>query len=116
MTMRNIWKWVSFVLFIVGLIVAVIAGIWWPDTSWIAMMLAIFGVIIGIIYAISTKEANTLLLASIALLVMSAAFAPITFWSIGDKIGNIVSYFAVLVAPIAIISAIKALILLGTEK
>ena len=114
--MKNMWKWISFVLFIVGLIFAVIAGIWWPDKSWIAMMLAIFGVIIGVIYAIGAKEINTLLLSSVVLLVMSAAFAPITFWSIGEKVGNMVSYFAALVAPIAIISAIKALILLGLEK
>jgi hypothetical protein len=116
MTMVQMWKWLSFLLFIVGLVFAVIAGIWWPDKSWIAMMLAIFGVIIGVIYAISTKEINTLLLSSVALLVMSAAFTPITFWSIGEKVGNMVSYFAALIAPVAIISAIKALILLGIEK
>lgn len=116
MNMKQMWKWLSFLLFIVGMVFAVVGGIWWADTAWIAMMLAIFGVIIGFIYAFSAREINMLLLASIALLVMTRTFAPITFWDLGIKIDNIMAYFAAMVAPIAIISAVKALVMLGIEK
>jgi hypothetical protein len=116
MSMSALWKWLSFALFIIGMVFSVIGGIWWPDTAWIAAMLAVFGVIIGVIFAIGAKENNALLLASIALLVLTTAFSPITFWSVGEKIGDIVADFAALIAPIAIISAIKALILFGIEK
>ncbi|MHB8104139.1 MAG: hypothetical protein ACYDG5_01175 [Dehalococcoidales bacterium] len=116
MNMKQMWKWLSFLLFIVGLIFAIVAGIWWPDTAWIFGMLAVFGLVIGLIFAISAREMNMLLLASIALIVMSTAFVHITWWDIGLKIGNIIAYFGTMVAPIAIISAIKALVLLGVEK
>lgn len=114
--MRTFWKWLSFALFIAGLIFSVIGGIWLSDATWVAMLLAILGLIIGIIYAISSKEITTLLLASIALLAMTAAFTPITVLDIGDKIKSILVDFAALVAPIALISAVKALIFIGLEK
>jgi len=117
MTITQMWKWLSFLLFIVGMILAVLGGIWWWDTAWIALVLALFGLIIGLIYAImGSKESNTLLVASIALLVMTGVFAHITWWDIGTKIDQIISYFGTMIAPIAVILAIKALILLGTEK
>lgn len=116
MTMKNIWNWVAFVLFILGMIFSVIGGIWYKDSSWIAMLLAIAGLVIGLIYAIAAKETKILLLSTIALLLMTAAFTPITVWNIGDKIKFILIDFGALVAPIALISAVKGLILLGLEK
>jgi hypothetical protein len=116
MTMKDTWKWISFGLFILGLIFSVIGGLWFNTSNWIAMALAIIGLIIGIIYAVSAKEIKILLLASIALLAMTAAFSPITVLDIGDKIRFILVDFAALVAPIALISAVKALIVLGLEK
>jgi hypothetical protein len=117
MGMKQMWKWLSFILFIAGMVLAVLGGIWWWDTAWIALTLAVFGLVIGLIYAIiGDKEINTLLLASIALLVMTAVFSHITWWDIGTKIDQVISYFGTMIAPIAIISAIKALVMLGTEK
>jgi hypothetical protein len=116
MSMRNIWNWIAFVLFILGMVFAVIGGIWYKDSSWIAMLLAIAGLVIGLVYAIAAKDIKTLLLSSIALLIMTAAFSPITIWDIGDKIKYILIDFGALVAPIALISAVKGLILLGLEK
>lgn len=116
MSWKNICNWVSFVLFIIGLIFSVVGGVWYKDSSWIAYMLAIFGLVIGIIYAISAKEMKSLLLATIALLLMTAAFSPITVWDIGDKIKYILIDFGALVAPIALISAVKTLVLMGLEK
>jgi Flp pilus assembly protein protease CpaA len=116
MNRRNIWNWIAFALFILGMVFSVIGGIWYKDSSWIAMLLAIAGLVIGIIYAVAAKDIKTLLLSSIALLLMTAAFSPITVWDIGDKIQFILVDFGALVAPIALISAVKGLILLGLEK
>jgi hypothetical protein len=116
MTMKNMWNWVAFFLFILGLVFSVIGGVWYKDSSWIAMLLAIAGLVIGLIYAVAAKDIKTLLLSSIALLLMTAAFSPITVWDIGDKVKYILIDFGALVAPIALVSAVKALILLGLEK
>jgi hypothetical protein len=116
MSMKNIWIWVCFVLFIVGLIFSVVGGIWYKDSSWIALLLAILGLIIGLVYAITAKDVKTLLLSTIALLLMTAAFTPITIWDLGDKIEYILIDFGALVAPIALISAVKGLVLLGLQK
>ena len=107
---------VSFVLFIIGLIFSVVGGLFMPDAGWVYMALAIIGLIIGILYAISAREIKTLLLATIALLAMTAAFTPIAILGIGKTIGFILIYFAALMAPVALIAAIKALIFIGLEK
>jgi hypothetical protein len=114
--MKNVWGMVSFVLFIIGLILSVLGGLFMPDAAWVIMALAIIGLIMGILYALSVKEINTLLLATIALLAMTAAFAPIAILGIGKAIGFVLIDFAALMAPVALISAIKALIMIGLEK
>jgi len=62
------------------------------------------------------KEINTLLLATIALLAMTAAFAPVTVMGIGKRIGSVLVDFATLMAPVALIAAIKALLQIGLAK
>lgn len=114
--MKNRWSMVSFVLFIIGLIFSIVGGLFMPDATWIIMILAVIGLIIGLIYAFSTKEIQTLLLATIALLAMTAAFAPIAILGIGKSIGFVLIDFAALMAPVALISAIKALVNIGLEK
>ncbi len=114
--MSKTWAMVSYVLFIIGVILAVVGGIFLPAVPWVALLLAIFGLIIGAIYAVGAKEINTLLLATIALLAMTAAFAPVTVLGLGKILGSMLVYFAALMAPVAIIAAIKALIKIGLEK
>ena len=113
--MSKLWGMVSLVLFILGLVLAVIGGFVFPETPWVGLVLALFGVIIGIIH-INAKEINTLLLATIAVLAMAAAFAPITVLNIGKYVSSIIIYFASLMAPVAVIAAIKALVILGLQK
>ena len=109
---------VSFVLFCIGLILSVIGGIAIPANTVIIAVLAIFGLIIGIIYVIYSKNngnLHTLLLATIALLAMAAAFTPITnLWS-GKVVSSIIINFAALMSPVALIAAIKALLVLGFQ-
>lgn len=108
----------SFIIFCIGLVLAVIGGAVLPASVVIAMVLAILGLIIGVLYAVSAreKEVNTLLLATIALLVMAAAFTPIAVLGVGQVVTSMVVNFAALMAPVALIAAIKALLQIGLEK
>ena len=116
--MSKFWGWISFILFCIGLILAVVGGLALPENALIGILLAVFGVIIGIIHVVYDKEGkeiNTLLLATIALLAMTAAFAPITVLGVGKLVASILVYFAAMMAPVALIAAIKALLKLGLE-
>ncbi len=106
----------SFILFCIGLVLAVVAGVVLPAHAIIAMVLAILGLIIGVIYAVGAKEVSTLLLATIALLVMAAALAPVAVLGVGQLVTSMVVNFAALMAPVALIAAIKALLTIGLEK
>ena len=107
---------ISFILFCIGLVLAVIGGLVSPENAIITAVLAIFGLIIGVIYVVAAKEINTLLLATIALLAAAAALTPITaLWS-GKIVTSMIVNFAALIAPVALIAAIKALVKIGLEK
>ena len=108
------WGMVSFILFCIGLVLAVVGGLVSPANAIISTVLAIFGLIIGVIYIVAAKEINTLLLATIALLAMAAAFSPIL--AIGEAVTSMVVNFTALMAPVAIIAAIGALLKIGLEK
>jgi len=117
--MRKAWGLVSFILFCIGLVLSVIGGIVLPANVIIAMVLAVFGLVIGIIHVVYTKEIgtlHTLLLATIALLAMTAAFTPITVLGVGKFATSMLVNFAALMAPVAITAAIRALLKLGFEK
>jgi hypothetical protein len=108
------WGLISFILFCLGLVLAVAGGLALPANVIVGMVLAIFGLIIGVIYTVAAKEINTLLLATIALLAMTAAFSPIL--AIGEAVTSIVVYFAALMAPVALIAAIRALLQIGLQR
>ncbi len=113
------WGWVSFIVFCIGLVLAVVGGLFMPASAIIAMVLVVFGLIIGIIHIIYAKDVtdlHTLLLATIALLAMVAAFAPITLLGAGKIVQSMLVNFALLMAPVALIAAIKALLKIGMEK
>ena len=110
----KMWGIISFILFCIGLVLAVVGGLVSPANVVVSMVLAIFGLVIGVIYVVSAKEISTLLLATIALLAMTAAFTPIL--AIGEAITSIVLNFAALMAPVALIAAIRALLQIGLER
>ncbi len=116
--MVKTWGWISFIVFCLGIILAVIGGLFMPESAVIAVILVIFGFIIGLIHVSIDKEGHglvTLLLATIAILAMTAAFSPVTFLGIGKMAASILVYFAALMAPVALIAAIKALLKLFLE-
>jgi hypothetical protein len=107
---------ISFVLFILALILCFVGGIVDPGNNAITAALAAAGVAIGVIYAMSSKEISVLLLATIALLAAAAAFVPITDLWEGEIVTGIVTNFAALMSPVALIAAIWALLKLGWQK
>ncbi|MCX6004246.1 MAG: hypothetical protein NT082_01000 [Chloroflexi bacterium] len=114
--MSKTWGLISFILFCIGLILAVVGGLVFPENAIIGILLAVFGLIIGIIYVAFVKdnqEINTLLLSTIALLAMTAAFAHVTFLGVGKMAASILVYFAALMSPVALLAAIKALLHVG---
>jgi len=114
--MNKIWGMVSFIIFCIGLVLAAVGGFVSPANVLVVTVLAIFGLIIGVIYAVGAKEINTLLLATIALLATAAAVAPITGLWEGKVVTGMITNFAALIGPVALIAAIKALLKIGLEK
>jgi hypothetical protein len=113
--MKKPWGMISYILFFIGLALAVIGGLVFPENPIIALVLVVIGLVIGLIH-LWAKDINKLLLATIALLALTAAFAPITLLGIGKMVGSVLIDFAALIAPIALIAAVKALIEVGMQR
>lgn len=109
---KGILHYLGFAAFIIGLILAVVAGLLWPSNTTIITVLLILGIIIGILN-ITAKETMLFLVAVIALVVVGNVFVYFKVLSLGTILGNILSYIAILVSPAAIIAAIKALWAVG---
>lgn len=105
---KGVLGFIGFWAFIIGFILAIVAGIFWPTNQAIVIVLVILGIIIGFLN-VTAKEFTLLLLATIALVVVGNAFAPLVALRVGEVLGNILSRIGVLVAPAAIIAAVKAL-------
>lgn len=103
---------IGFWAFIIGLVIALVAGIVMPANQIVLIVLIILGLIIGFLN-ITAKEILLFLVAVIALIVAGGAFAPLTTLGIGAMLGNILGYVAALMAPAAIVAAIKALWAVG---
>ena len=74
----------------------------------VVVILIILGLIIGFVN-VTAKETSLFLLATIALVVVGQVFGPLSVLSIGKYLDQILSYVATLMAPAAVIVAIKAL-------
>jgi hypothetical protein len=109
---RNVLSTIGFWAFIVGLIIAVVAGLLLPQNTIIIIVLIILGLIIGFLN-ITAKEFLLFLVATIALMVAGNVFAPLKTLGIGAILGSMLSYVATLMAPAAIVAAIKALWAVG---
>ena len=105
-------RMIGFWAFIAGLIVSLICGIVLPQNTTIIVVLIVLGIVIGFLN-ITAKETLLFLVATIALVVVGNVFAPLSVLSIGKVLGNILGYVATLMAPAAIIAAIKALWAVG---
>jgi hypothetical protein len=106
---------IGFIAFVLGLVIAIIAGALGWQYDWVILVLVLLGIIIGALN-ISSKEMIPLLLATIALIVVGGVFAPIKTLGIGSILDGILSLVATLMAPAAVIVAIKALWAVGFPK
>jgi hypothetical protein len=105
----------GFIAFLLGLVIAILAGLLAPENPYIVMMLVLLGVLIGFLN-ITTKEILPLLLATIALVVVGDVFSPIKMLGIGSILDNMLRLLATLMAPAAVIAAVKALVTIGFPK
>ena len=105
----------GFIAFMLGLVIAILAGLLAPENPYIVMVLVLLGVLIGFLN-ITTKEILPLLLATIALVVVGDVFSPIKMLGIGSILDNMLRLLATLMAPAAVIAAVKALVTIGFPK
>ena len=103
---------IGFWAFIIGLILAVIAGIWFPAETWVILVLLALGLIMGFLN-ISDKQSMMFLIAIIALLAVGNVFRSITALDIGKYLGHILTLVGALVTPAAFIVAAKSLWTIG---
>ena len=92
--------------FIVGVVLAIIAGIIVTNNPWIVLALVILGLVVGFLN-ITAKETTEFLVAAIALIAAGSANLTIIPYA-GDYLTAILGYIAVFVAPAAIVVALKA--------
>ena len=91
--------------FIVGLVLAVIAGLF-LDAAWVIWVLVILGVIVGLLN-VAGAETQGFLLAAIAFALSATALGTIPL--IGDLLSNILGYVASFVSGSMIVVALKVL-------
>jgi hypothetical protein len=105
---------IGFFAFIIGLIICIIGGFIasWQQNSAILITLVILGLIIGFLN-ISAKEITLFLVATIALIVTGHVFSSLTLLGIGEFLDRVLNLVAALMAPAAVVAAIKALWAVG---
>ena len=103
---------IGFMAFALGLLIAIVAGVVAPSNSIIIIVLIVLGVIVGVLN-ITGREIVPLLVATIALVVVGNVFEPITAGGMGTVLDNILSLVATLMAPAAVIVAVRALWAIG---
>lgn len=112
--------------FFLGVILATITGIWWPDNGGLLATLVLFGLIVGLLN-ITGKEVVPFLVSAIALVVVGTAsfatgsgettgvFGRLNSVSagLGTNLDDIVRDLAIFIAPAAIVNALRAAIALA---
>jgi hypothetical protein len=116
---RDLLSTVGFWAFIAGLVIAVVVGILAALgfagaglMSAVIIVLIILGLVVGFLN-ITAKEMLLFLVATIALIVVGGVFAPLNVFRIGAILDAILALVATLMAPAAVVAAIKALWAVG---
>lgn len=116
--MRQLLQVCGFLAFAIGLLLSLIAGVIAPGNGAVILILAVLGLIVGL-FNVKTTDMVPLLLGAIALVVVgNAGFGPLDqlVSGLGTRINEIVNYLAKLMAPAAVIGAVRALISVGFPK
>lgn len=109
---------VGFLAFAAGLILAVAGGIIAPNNGNVILVLVILGIVVGVLN-VTGREATPLLLAAVALLAVgTVGFDPLNdlISGLGSHLNDIVYYFARLMAPAAVIVAVKVILRVGFPR
>jgi len=94
--------------FVIGLVIAVIAGVFGASTGWLPLALVILGLIVGFLN-ITEEEVNNFLIAAIALILVGTIGGGLgTIPTIGGSLAAIVANIAVFVVPAALVVSLKA--------
>ena len=101
MNRETVGKWA----FIIGLVVAVLAGLFFQP-AWVIWILAILGVIVGLLN-ITAEETRSFLLAAIALTLSATALNTIPV--VGRALGFVLPFVVTFVAGAMIVVALKEL-------
>ena len=103
--------YIGLLAFWVGIVLAIVGGIWYQDSGNVVLILVIVGILVGVLN-VTGKEVLPLLIAAIALIVVgnTTGFLPLDDLGggAGTKINSIVAYLGTFMAPAAVISAIRA--------
>lgn len=96
--------------FLIGVLLAVVFGLFSPlqlglDTSTVLAVLVVLGIVVGLLN-ITVKETTGFLLAALALIV-SGAVSFTALPVVGRQLSDILVYISFLVAPAAVIIALK---------
>ncbi|MFC1741490.1 hypothetical protein ACFL3V_03060 [Nanoarchaeota archaeon] len=102
--------------FIVGLIVAIIAG-FWPLGTAMTSVLIIMGLIVGFLN-VTGKETNSFLFSTLVLVVMTSMGGQLlgTIKFIGPMLQNMFSAMMLFIIPAAVVVALKAIYALAEEE
>lgn len=102
--------------FIIGLIIAIIAG-FWPLGTAMTSTLIILGLIVGFLN-VTGKESNSFLFASLVLVVVTStgATALSTIKFVGPMLQNMFSAMMLFIIPAAVIVALKAIYSLAENE
>ncbi|MFC2050979.1 hypothetical protein ACFLTN_07390 [Chloroflexota bacterium] len=115
---RSVASQIGFWAFILGLVIAIAfgfmaaLGMGAAFMPWVIIILIILGLVVGFLN-ITAKEILLFLVATIALIVVGGVFAPLNVFAIGNILDAILALVATLMAPAAIVAAIKALWAVG---
>jgi len=96
--------------FVVGILIAIVAGLFPKAISSTALLLVLLGLVVGLLN-IRARETTEFLVACIALLVAGGAGLNVITWAnVGIYLQAVVANITVFVAPAAVVVSIKAVI------
>lgn len=111
---KELGKWAFIIGIVVALVLGIVGGIGSSvgatTTAWLTLLLVVLGLIVGFVN-ISKKEATPFLVAAVALLIANTAgLANINTLIpyLGSIFEGIVAFLLVMIAPAALIVAVKA--------
>jgi len=87
-------------IFLLGILLAVVFGILFPQKPLLASVLVLLGILVGVLN-ITADETNQFLLAALALIVSAKSFELIPIF--GKAIERVLEYIIIFVAPAAVI-------------